>query len=117
MCDGCARRSRTRRPNPGGSSRCGEWDTGMSAAPEAAALIGGLPRPGPVVPATASATSPAGGANDAVTELLHMLPVVLAMTIPVIAAGVLLLYLLRKGSLASNLTLLVLVPFTATVCG
>src|SRR5690348_3145163 len=74
----------------------------MSAVPETAAT---------------SATTSASGAGDAVTELLHMLPVVLAMTIPVIAVGVLLLYLLRKGSLASNPTLLVLVPFTATVCG
>jgi signal transduction histidine kinase len=79
----------------------------MSAAPEAAATIG----------AAATPSTSASGAGDAVTELLHMLPVVLAMTVPVIAAGALLLYLLRKGSLASNLTLLVLVPFTATVCG
>jgi signal transduction histidine kinase len=48
---------------------------------------------------------------------LHMLPVVLSMTIPVIVAGVALLYLLRKGSLASNMTVLVLIPFAAMVGG
>ncbi|WP_414635717.1 sensor histidine kinase [Actinophytocola sp.] len=47
----------------------------------------------------------------------HMLPFVLALTAPVIALGVGLLYLLRKGSLATSMTLLVLIPVAATVSG
>jgi signal transduction histidine kinase len=50
-------------------------------------------------------------------HVLHILPVVVALTIPVILAGVLLLYLLRKGSLATNMTVLVLIPIAAAQAG
>jgi signal transduction histidine kinase len=50
-------------------------------------------------------------------HLWHMLPFVLALTAPVVLAGVVLLYQLRKGSLAANLTVLVLIPIAATVSG
>jgi signal transduction histidine kinase len=48
---------------------------------------------------------------------LDILPVVLGLTIPITLAGVLLLYLLRKGSLTANMTTLVLIPVAATVAG
>src|SRR4051812_38301374 len=47
----------------------------------------------------------------------HILPVVLALTVPITLAGVGLLFLLRKGSLTSNMTVLVLIPVAATVAG
>jgi signal transduction histidine kinase len=54
---------------------------------------------------------------DMLTEAGHILPVVLAITVPVTMFGAGLLYLLRKGSLASSLTLLVLIPLAANVAG
>jgi signal transduction histidine kinase len=51
------------------------------------------------------------------THAWHILPVVLALTAPVLLVGLLLLYLVRKGSLAATLTVLVLVPMAATVIG
>lgn len=47
----------------------------------------------------------------------HILPVVLVLTVPVMLTGVALLYLVRKDSLASSLTVLVLIPIAATVAG
>jgi signal transduction histidine kinase len=47
----------------------------------------------------------------------HILPVVLALTIPVTILGVVLLYLLRKGSLATTMTVLVLIPIAAAQAG
>jgi signal transduction histidine kinase len=47
----------------------------------------------------------------------HILPVLLALTVPVTLAGVGLLYLLRKGSLATNMTVLVLIPIAAAQAG
>ncbi|WP_414636405.1 sensor histidine kinase [Actinophytocola sp.] len=52
-----------------------------------------------------------------IEHALHVLPVVLALTLPITVAGVLLLYLLRKGSLARNMTVLVFIPVAATVAG
>jgi hypothetical protein len=60
---------------------------------------------------------PAEPLSAMVEHALHILPVALALTVPVTAAGVLLLYLLRKGRLATNLTVLVLIPITAVVVG
>jgi signal transduction histidine kinase len=61
------------------------------------------------------------GSGESMAQMLehawHMLPVVLALTIPTTVAGVGLLYLLRKGSLATNLTALVLIPVAAAVAG
>ena len=60
-------------------------------------------------------------AGETFGQMLHhawdILPIVLALTVPVTLAGLLLLYLLRKGSLSANLTVLVLVPTAATVAG
>ncbi|PXY30878.1 sensor histidine kinase [Prauserella muralis] len=47
----------------------------------------------------------------------HILPVALLFAMPVAVAGGLVLYWLRKGSLASTLTVLVLVPLLATLTG
>jgi signal transduction histidine kinase len=47
----------------------------------------------------------------------HILPFVLGLTLPVMLAGVVLLYLVRKDSLATSLTVLVLIPIAATVAG
>ena len=52
-----------------------------------------------------------------VEHALHILPVALAFTVPVTALGVLALYLLRKRQLATNLTVLVLIPVAAVVVG
>jgi signal transduction histidine kinase len=48
---------------------------------------------------------------------LDILPFVLSLTLPITLLGVGLLYLLRKGSLTSNMTVLVLIPVAATVAG
>jgi signal transduction histidine kinase len=50
-------------------------------------------------------------------HLWHMLPFVLALTVPVMLAGVVVLCLGRRGSLGANLAVLVLIPIGATVCG
>src|SRR4051812_38135133 len=48
---------------------------------------------------------------------VHILPVALVLTLPVVAGGVLVLYLLRNGRLGTNLTVLVLIPMVAVVVG
>ncbi|WP_209648660.1 sensor histidine kinase [Kibdelosporangium banguiense] len=60
---------------------------------------------------------PAEPMSEMIKHALHILPVALALTVPVTAAGVLLLYVLRKGRLATNLTVLVLIPVAAVVVG
>lgn len=52
-----------------------------------------------------------------VAHALHILPVALAFTVPVTVIGVLALYLLRGRRLATNLTVLVLIPVAAVVVG
>nr|CTQ94881.1 putative two-component system sensor kinase [Kibdelosporangium sp. MJ126-NF4] len=52
-----------------------------------------------------------------VEHALHILPFALAFTVPVTLVGLLVLYLLRKGRLATNLTVLVLIPVAAVVVG
>ncbi|WP_028661612.1 sensor histidine kinase [Saccharomonospora saliphila] len=47
----------------------------------------------------------------------HILPVALLFALPVVAAGSLVLYRLRRYSLATTLTVLVLVPLAATLAG
>src|SRR3954470_20502698 len=102
MCDGCGRRSRRRRPNPAGSSPCGGWGIGMSGWSE---------------PAQPDVIGSGESAGDMLDHAWHMLPVVLALTVPITVLGVVLLFLLRKGSLASNLTVLGLMPVAGTVAG
>ncbi|MET0236733.1 MAG: HAMP domain-containing sensor histidine kinase [Kibdelosporangium sp.] len=60
---------------------------------------------------------PAEPLGAMVEHALHILPVALALTVPVTAVGILLLYVLRKGRLATNLTVLVLIPVAAVVVG
>jgi signal transduction histidine kinase len=61
------------------------------------------------------------GSDESLADMLnhawHMLPVVLSLTIPTVLVGVGLLYLLRKGSLATNLGVLVLIPVAASLAG
>src|SRR4051794_30472019 len=52
-----------------------------------------------------------------IEHALHILPVALALTLPVTGLGVLALYLLRNGRLATNLTVLVLIPLAAVMVG
>lgn len=55
--------------------------------------------------------------HDMLTHLAHILPFALAFALPVALAGGLVLYLLRRGSLATTLTVLVLTPVLATFAG
>ncbi|RZS40902.1 phospho-acceptor domain-containing protein [Herbihabitans rhizosphaerae] len=48
-------------------------------------------------------------------HLLHILPVALGIAIPIALLGALVLYVLRKGSLATTLTVLVLIPVVTVV--
>jgi signal transduction histidine kinase len=61
--------------------------------------------------------SPAEPVSNMLLHALHILPVALALTVPVTALGVLLLYVLRNRRLATNLTVLVLIPVAAVVVG
>ncbi|WP_199431225.1 sensor histidine kinase [Qaidamihabitans albus] len=54
---------------------------------------------------------------DMLLHAWHILPVALAFAMPVAVLGGLLLYWLRRGSLASTLTVLVLIPVAATLTG
>lgn len=54
---------------------------------------------------------------DMLEHAWHILPVALAFAMPVAVVGGLVLYWLRKGSLASTLTVLVLIPIVATLTG
>ncbi|GAB2745756.1 sensor histidine kinase [Amycolatopsis magusensis] len=51
------------------------------------------------------------------THAWHILPFALLFALPVTVVGGLLLYRLRRGSLASTLTVLVLIPLVATLTG
>jgi signal transduction histidine kinase len=52
-----------------------------------------------------------------VAHALHILPFALALVLPVVALGAGLLYLVRRGSLSTTMTLLVLVPVLAMLSG
>lgn len=54
---------------------------------------------------------------DMLLHAWHILPVALLFALPVAALGGLVLYWLRRGSLASTMTVLVLVPLAATLTG
>src|SRR3982074_2743732 len=51
------------------------------------------------------------------THVWHILPVVLLFALPCALLGGMVLYWLRRGSLASTLTVLVLIPVLATLVG
>jgi signal transduction histidine kinase len=51
------------------------------------------------------------------THALHILPVALALVLPVVALGGALLYWVRRGSLTTTMTVLVLVPIIAMMTG
>ncbi|MFC4854109.1 sensor histidine kinase [Actinophytocola glycyrrhizae] len=52
-----------------------------------------------------------------ITHALHILPYALALVLPVVAAGTALLYWVRRGSLTTTMTVLVLVPVVAMLTG
>lgn len=54
---------------------------------------------------------------DLLTHVWHILPFALAFALPVALLGALALYRLRNGSLATSLTVLVLIPVVATLVG
>lgn len=60
---------------------------------------------------------PSESFGDMLTHVLHILPFALAFALPVALVGGLLLYWLRRGSLATTLTVLVLIPVLATFAG
>ncbi|MCI2422669.1 HAMP domain-containing histidine kinase [Saccharopolyspora sp. K220] len=54
---------------------------------------------------------------DVITELTHVVPYAVGLSLPVALVGAGLLYVLRQRSLATALTVLVLVPLVATLAG
>lgn len=60
---------------------------------------------------------PSESFGDMVTHALHILPYALALVLPVVAVGTALLYLARRGSLTTTMTVLVVVPMVATLTG
>jgi signal transduction histidine kinase len=55
--------------------------------------------------------------SEMLTHALDILPVALALVLPVVALGAALLYLVRRGSLTTTMTVLVVVPVVATMTG
>jgi len=55
--------------------------------------------------------------GDMITHALDILPFALALVLPVVALGAALLYWVRRGSLTTTLTVLVLVPMVAVLTG
>ena len=88
---GRARRSRC------ASRPCGGWDTAMTAASDPLAQM----------------IDPDESFGAMFTHALHILPVALALVLPVVALGTALLYWVRRGSLTTTMTVLVLVPIIA----
>ncbi|HVV13830.1 HAMP domain-containing sensor histidine kinase [Amycolatopsis sp.] len=60
---------------------------------------------------------PSESFHDMLVHVWHILPLALAFALPVALVGGLVLYWLRRGSLATTLTVLVLVPMLATFAG
>lgn len=52
-----------------------------------------------------------------VTHALHILPYALAFVLPVVAVGTVLLYRVRRGSLTTSMTVLMLIPIVAMLTG
>jgi signal transduction histidine kinase len=61
--------------------------------------------------------SPNDSFGEMVTHALHILPFALALVLPVVALGTALLYWVRRGSLTTTMTVLVLVPMVAVLTG
>ncbi|SDX82269.1 Signal transduction histidine kinase [Amycolatopsis xylanica] len=61
------------------------------------------------------------GSDESMADMLahvwHILPFALMFALPVAAIGAVVLYLLRRGSLASTMTVLVVIPVLATLAG
>jgi signal transduction histidine kinase len=55
--------------------------------------------------------------GEMITHALHILPVALALVLPVVAVGTVLLYWVRRGSLTTTMIVLVLVPVVAMLTG
>ncbi|MGB3440000.1 MAG: HAMP domain-containing sensor histidine kinase [Actinophytocola sp.] len=55
--------------------------------------------------------------GDMITHALHIVPVALVLVLPVVAVGTALLYWVRRGSLTTTMTVLVLVPVVAMLTG
>jgi signal transduction histidine kinase len=60
---------------------------------------------------------PSESFGNMVTHALHILPVALALVLPVVAVGTAVLYWVRRGSLTTTMTVLVLVPVVAMLSG
>jgi len=60
---------------------------------------------------------PSESFRDMLTHVWHILPLALAFALPVALVGGFVLYVLRRGSLATTMTVLVLVPVLATLAG
>jgi signal transduction histidine kinase len=60
---------------------------------------------------------PGESLGEMVTHALHILPVALALVLPVVVVGAALLYRVRRGSLTTAMTVLVLVPVVAVLTG
>jgi signal transduction histidine kinase len=60
---------------------------------------------------------PSESLGEMVTHALHILPVALALVLPVVALGTALLYWVRRGSLTTTMTVLVVVPIVAMLTG
>lgn len=60
---------------------------------------------------------PSESLGQMLTHALHILPVALALVLPVVALGTVLLYWVRRGSLTTTMTVLVLVPIIAMLTG
>ncbi|MGH3759858.1 sensor histidine kinase [Actinophytocola sp.] len=60
---------------------------------------------------------PGESLGEMLNHALHILPVALALVVPVVAIGTGLLYRVRRGSLTTTMTVLVLVPILAMMTG
>ncbi|HEX2130040.1 MAG TPA: HAMP domain-containing sensor histidine kinase [Actinophytocola sp.] len=60
---------------------------------------------------------PSESFGELLTHALHILPVALALVLPVVALGAGVLYWVRRGSLTTTMTVLVLVPVVALMAG
>jgi signal transduction histidine kinase len=60
---------------------------------------------------------PGESVREMLDHILHILPVVLALVLPVVLLGAIWLYLVRRGALATTMTVLALVPIAAMAAG
>jgi signal transduction histidine kinase len=70
-----------------------------------------------MTPRTSQLIDPGESFGELLTHVLHILPVALALVLPVVALGAALLYRARRGSLSTTMTVLVLVPVLAMLSG